>query len=115
MSLISPVFSLETLYSTEMLLVVSNGNHISFATCDTYHQVKVLNNLANTLQSKFLAAEGFGYLVYADNSIIANQHLGFGYLLLAITFRSAIGSIEQLNGRNGRDTAQLVVLNATQC
>mgnify|MGYP006916117244 CR=1 FL=1 len=112
MRLKCPILCRNTFDSIKMFLVVGNNYHASFASGNTYHQIKILNHLSNTLQAKFLATEGIGNLINADNGIIIYQHSGLCCLLFAVTFRSTVCSIKQLDSRNCRNTTILVFLYA---
>lgn len=99
----SPVFYLNAIDAIEMLLVMGNYGHTDLAPRDANHQVEVLYDLADAFQAKLLATEGFWNLIDAYNGIVVYQHLGLGYLLLAITLWSIVGSVEQFNGGDGRN------------
>ena len=94
-----------------MLCVVSHYGKVVFAGSDADEQVEILNGLANGLQSDFLTAESVGNVVDAHDVVIVYQQPRLCQLLLAVANGSIVGSVEQFDGGDGRNAAQLVVLH----
>ena len=83
----------------------SHYGKVVFAGSDANEQVEILNWQANGIQPDFLTAECVGNVVDAHDVVIVYQQPRLCQFLLAVANGSIVGSVEQFDGGNGRDTA----------
>ena len=108
----SPVFNGKSLYAIEMLGIMCYNDEIFHASCNSYQQIKVFNSLSDALQTHLLTTESIGNFVDTYYIIIIYQQLCLCQFLLPILIGCIVGSIQQFDGGNSRNAAQLILLYA---